>query len=87
MVNVNCIYIFIILIEYLSNPNAPRRVSYMTDGPKEWLQYQVDWPEYNIKNETYFNLSELFISLIYFFYLNIFFLSLFIFPKLLYEFN
>ncbi|XP_044006502.1 uncharacterized protein LOC122851385 isoform X2 [Aphidius gifuensis] len=42
---------------HTGNPNAPRRVSYMTDGPKEWLQYQVDWPEYNIKNETYFNLT------------------------------
>ncbi|KAK0158567.1 hypothetical protein PV328_009550 [Microctonus aethiopoides] len=42
---------------YKSNPNAPRRMTYITDGPKEWRQYQLDWPEYNIANETYFNLT------------------------------
>lgn len=63
-------YIFINVFFFLSrNPNAPRRVSYMTDGPREWLQYQVDWPEYNVKNETYFNLSELYtVSRFYLFF-------------------
>ena len=30
----------------------------MTDGPKEWMQYEVDWPEYSSENRTYFNLSK-----------------------------
>ncbi|XP_008543110.1 uncharacterized protein LOC103568161 [Microplitis demolitor] len=42
---------------YTGNPNAPRRMTYLTDGPKEWRQYQLDWPEFNIVDETYFNLT------------------------------
>ncbi|XP_024936969.1 uncharacterized protein LOC107264370 [Cephus cinctus] len=42
---------------HTGNPNAPRRSTYLTDGPKEWLQYEIDWPEYDPENQTYFNLT------------------------------
>ncbi|XP_034947320.1 uncharacterized protein [Chelonus insularis] len=42
---------------YTGNPNAPKRLTYLTDGPKEWRQYQLDWPEFNFIDETYFNLT------------------------------
>ncbi|XP_012269716.2 uncharacterized protein LOC105694000 isoform X2 [Athalia rosae] len=42
---------------HTGNPNAPRRSTFLTDGPKEWLQYELDWPEYDPENQTYFNLT------------------------------
>uniref|UniRef100_A0A0C9S0Z6 NLGN4Y protein n=1 Tax=Fopius arisanus TaxID=64838 RepID=A0A0C9S0Z6_9HYME len=42
---------------YTGNPNAPRRTRYMTDGPKAWRQYQVDWPEYNVESGRHLNLT------------------------------
>ncbi|XP_071440395.1 neuroligin-4, X-linked [Hetaerina americana] len=35
------------------NPNAPRRQTFSTQGKREWLQYQIDWPEYDTVNQTY----------------------------------
>lgn len=35
------------------NPNAPRRQAFSTQGKKEWIQYQLDWPEYDTVNQTY----------------------------------
>ncbi|XP_015109365.1 uncharacterized protein LOC107036135 [Diachasma alloeum] len=42
---------------YTGNPNAPRRTRYMTDGPKAWRQYQVDWPEYDLEGGRHLNLT------------------------------
>ncbi|XP_043284549.1 uncharacterized protein [Venturia canescens] len=42
---------------HTGNPNAPRRLTYMTDSPREWMQYEVDWPEYSDVNRSYFNLT------------------------------
>ncbi|XP_046393689.1 uncharacterized protein LOC124161417 [Ischnura elegans] len=35
------------------NPNAPRRQTFSTQGKREWMQYQIDWPEYDTVNQTY----------------------------------
>ncbi|XP_015515275.2 uncharacterized protein LOC107220967 isoform X1 [Neodiprion lecontei] len=42
---------------HTGNPNAPRRSTFLTDGAKEWQQYELDWPEYDPENQTYFNLT------------------------------
>ncbi|XP_066586115.1 uncharacterized protein [Prorops nasuta] len=42
---------------YIGNPNVAKRYPYLTDGLKEWGQYDVDWPEYDPDNQTYFNLT------------------------------
>ncbi|XP_043671917.1 uncharacterized protein LOC122630924 isoform X2 [Vespula pensylvanica] len=42
---------------YIGNPNAAKRYPYLTDGLKEWGQYELDWLEYNPRNQTYFNLT------------------------------
>ncbi|XP_043492818.1 uncharacterized protein LOC122518144 [Polistes fuscatus] len=42
---------------YIGNPNAAKRYPYLTDGLKEWGQYELDWLEYNSRNQTYFNLT------------------------------
>nr|CAD7444738.1 unnamed protein product [Timema bartmani] len=42
---------------HTGNPNAPRRQNYLTQGPREWRQYDVDWPEYDATNKTYLNLG------------------------------
>lgn len=40
------------------NPNIAKRYPYLTDGLKEWGQYEIDWPEYDVQNQTYLNLSK-----------------------------
>lgn len=42
----------------LRNPNVAKRYSYLTDGFKEWGQYEIEWPEYDPVNQTYLNLSK-----------------------------
>ncbi|XP_012167385.1 uncharacterized protein LOC100644931 isoform X1 [Bombus terrestris] len=42
---------------YVGNPNIAKRYPYLTDGPKEWRQYDIDWPEYEPQNQTYLNLT------------------------------
>ncbi|XP_076644805.1 uncharacterized protein LOC143354525 [Halictus rubicundus] len=40
---------------YVGNPNI--RNSYLTDGLREWGQYEIEWPEYDPRNQTYLNLT------------------------------
>ncbi|XP_017763245.1 PREDICTED: uncharacterized protein LOC108553017 [Eufriesea mexicana] len=42
---------------YVGNPNIAKRYPYLTDGLKEWGQYEIDWPEYDPQNQTYLNLT------------------------------
>ncbi|KAF3429039.1 hypothetical protein E2986_10993 [Frieseomelitta varia] len=42
---------------YVGNPNIAKRYPYLTDDPKEWRQYDIDWPEYEPQNQTYLNLT------------------------------
>ncbi|XP_076682215.1 uncharacterized protein LOC143376163 isoform X2 [Andrena cerasifolii] len=42
---------------YVGNPNIAKRYPYLTDGLKEWGQYEIDWPEYDVQNHTYLNLT------------------------------
>ncbi|XP_043251395.1 uncharacterized protein LOC122396787 [Colletes gigas] len=42
---------------YVGNPNIAKRYPYLTDGPKEWGQYEIEWPEYDQQNQTYLNLT------------------------------
>ncbi|KAK2589120.1 hypothetical protein KPH14_001945 [Odynerus spinipes] len=42
---------------YAGNPNVAKRYPYLTDGLKEWEQYELNWPEYNPESQTYFNLT------------------------------
>ncbi|XP_076287681.1 uncharacterized protein LOC143212608 isoform X2 [Lasioglossum baleicum] len=42
---------------YVGNPNIAKRYPYLTDGLKEWGQYEVEWPEYDPRNQTYLNLT------------------------------
>ncbi|XP_076171782.1 uncharacterized protein LOC143148878 [Ptiloglossa arizonensis] len=42
---------------YVGNPNIAKRFPYLTDGPKEWVQYEIEWPEYEQHNQTYLNLT------------------------------
>ncbi|XP_076763167.1 uncharacterized protein LOC143430675 [Xylocopa sonorina] len=42
---------------YIGNPNIAKRYPYLTDGVKEWDQYEIDWPEYDPENQTYLNLT------------------------------
>ncbi|XP_044583512.1 uncharacterized protein LOC123264341 [Cotesia glomerata] len=43
---------------HTGSPNAPGKMTYLTDGPKEWRQYQKTyWPEFNNITEIYFNLT------------------------------
>ncbi|CAK9827817.1 Neuroligin-4, X-linked [Anthophora retusa] len=42
---------------YSGNPNIAKRYPYLTDGLKEWDQYNIDWPEYDPQNQTYLNLT------------------------------
>lgn len=48
-----CIFYFLI-----RNPNIAKRYPYLTDGLKEWGQYEIEWPEYDPHNQTYLNLSK-----------------------------
>ncbi|XP_034184575.2 uncharacterized protein LOC117606333 [Osmia lignaria lignaria] len=42
---------------YVGNPNIAKRYPYLTDGLKEWSQYEIEWPEYDPHNQTYLNLT------------------------------
>nr|XP_033321217.1 uncharacterized protein LOC117217606 [Megalopta genalis] len=42
---------------YVGNPNIAKRYPYLTDGLKEWGQYEIEWPEYEPRNQTYLNLT------------------------------
>ncbi|XP_029166538.1 uncharacterized protein LOC114937283 [Nylanderia fulva] len=42
---------------YNGNPNVVKQHPYLTNGFKEWGQYEVEWPEYDPVNQTYFNLT------------------------------
>ncbi|XP_076221882.1 uncharacterized protein LOC116429173 isoform X2 [Nomia melanderi] len=42
---------------YVGNPNIAKRYPYLTDGLKEWGQYEIEWPEYDPHNQTYLNLT------------------------------
>ncbi|XP_067206670.1 uncharacterized protein [Linepithema humile] len=42
---------------YIGNPNVAKRYPYLTNGFKEWGQYEIEWPEYDPVNQTYFNLT------------------------------
>ncbi|XP_063224788.1 uncharacterized protein LOC134532300 [Bacillus rossius redtenbacheri] len=42
---------------HTGNPNAPKRLSYLTHSKKEWEQYDIDWPEYDVKNQSYITLG------------------------------
>lgn len=46
------------ILESLRNPNVAKRYPYLTNGFKEWGQYEIEWPEYDPVNQTYFNLSK-----------------------------
>ncbi|KAK6633555.1 hypothetical protein RUM44_004162 [Polyplax serrata] len=54
-----CEYILTYFTNFVKtgNPNAPRRVEYMTLGPKEWQEYDVYWPEYDPKVQSYVTLD------------------------------
>ncbi|CAL1678554.1 unnamed protein product [Lasius platythorax] len=42
---------------YNGNPNVVKQHPYLTNGFKEWGQYEIEWPEYDPVNQTYFNLT------------------------------
>nr|XP_012150362.1 PREDICTED: uncharacterized protein LOC100877010 isoform X2 [Megachile rotundata] len=42
---------------YVGNPNIAKRYPYLTDGPREWSKYEIEWPEYDPQNQTYLNLT------------------------------
>ncbi|XP_076237857.1 uncharacterized protein LOC143181361 [Calliopsis andreniformis] len=42
---------------YVGNPNIAKRYPYLTDGLKEWDQYEVEWPEYDPRNQAYLNIT------------------------------
>ncbi|XP_072762898.1 uncharacterized protein [Anoplolepis gracilipes] len=42
---------------YNGNPNVAKQHPYLSNGFKEWDQYEVEWPEYDSVNQTYFNLT------------------------------
>ncbi|XP_025268579.1 uncharacterized protein LOC105254067 isoform X2 [Camponotus floridanus] len=42
---------------YNGSPNVVKQQPYLTNGFREWGQYDIEWPEYDPVNQTYFNLT------------------------------
>jgi len=57
-INHSCDYLSKKILESLRSPNVVKQQPYLTNGFREWGQYDIEWPEYDPVNQTYFNLSK-----------------------------